>query len=75
VARLKDIVDDLDRMTKYMGIDERQRELISCEIESILEIPMLRPLRRRGRGALMPWLLRACSSGDWEIGMLLASAR
>jgi hypothetical protein len=41
VQHLKDLIDDLESLTKFLGVDDSQREMIRGEIESISEIATL----------------------------------
>jgi hypothetical protein len=41
VQHLKDLIDDLEGLTKCLGIPERQRDMIRCEVESISDIAAL----------------------------------
>jgi hypothetical protein len=41
VQHLKDLMDDLEGLTKWLGIPERQRDIIRCEVESISDISAL----------------------------------
>lgn len=41
IQHLKDLIDDLEGLTKWLGIPERQRDIIQCEVESISEISTL----------------------------------
>jgi hypothetical protein len=41
VQHLKDLIDDLENLTKWLGIPERQRKIIQYEVESISDIPTL----------------------------------
>lgn len=41
IQHLKDLIDDLEGLTRFAGIQERQQELIDQEIEAINDIPAL----------------------------------
>lgn len=66
VQHLKDLVDDLERFTKYLGIEDRQREIIRDEVESILDVPSLEAMEEARLGATDP-ISDAASLRLWRL--------
>ena len=50
IQHLKDLIDDLEGLTRFLGVAERQREMIEDELESISEIPMLETMEEARLG-------------------------
>jgi hypothetical protein len=51
VQHLKDLIDDLEGLTRWRSIPERQRDIIQCEVESISDVAILETMEaaRLGR--------------------------
>jgi hypothetical protein len=51
VLHLKDFIDDLEGLTRWLSISERQRHIIQCEVESISDLSVLETMEaaRSGR--------------------------
>ena len=50
VQHLKDLIDDLEGLTRFLGVAERQRVMIEDEMESISEISMLESMEEARLG-------------------------
>ncbi|EHL01748.1 hypothetical protein M7I_2387 [Glarea lozoyensis 74030] len=67
VQHLKDLIDDLEGLTRYLDVGDRQRDMIQAEVESIAEFDILENIEeaRLGRidavsdaASLQLWKLR-----------------
>lgn len=50
VQHLKDLIDDLESITRHLGIEGRQREIIRHEVESVTDISSLQAIEKARLG-------------------------
>ena len=66
IRHVKDLVDDLEGLTRYLGIDERQRDIIQCEVESMTDIHSLETIEAARWGTIDP-ISDAASLHLWRL--------
>ena len=52
VQHLKDLIDDLEGLTRFLDVTDRQREMIQIELESVSEIPTLEAIEEARVGTI-----------------------
>lgn len=66
VQHLKDLIDDLDGLTRWLAVPERQERIIRCEVESISDIDTLETMEEARIGRL-DVVSDAASVRLWEL--------
>lgn len=66
IGHVKDLVDDLEGITKSLGAEDRQREIIQFEVESVTDIPSLEIMEAARLGRVDP-ISDAASLQLWKL--------
>ena len=84
IQHLKDLIDDLEGLTRFLDVVERQREMIEDEVQSITDIPTLETMSEARLGntdavsaaaGLRLWKLRDRHLASEEPDIIVAQTR